>query len=172
MDVCTRWGLLADRSRSPNLDRPAYRVGPAKPENRKDNQAKHRTKSRRNLKPKRAQIDGTATKIRRKIEQKLLWGSLERSRSIRERPGRRPERPRSAKSGLGAVLGRPRAASGPSREHPGSVLEAPGTPSGRLLVLFGRFRGTVHCRNDSRIEFLSFLSRRAKAPMCFAYHVL
>ena len=159
-------------SRSLNLDRPAYRGGPAKPEKRKDNRAGRRTRSRRKSKQKRAQIDEKTSKIRRKIDEKSFWGNLERSRIIRKRPGRLRNGPGARKSRLGTVLGSPLTAPGPSRKRPGSVLKAPGTPLGRLRVLFGRVRGAVHCRNASRIGFSSFLSRRAKARKCFAYHVL
>ena len=159
-------------SRSLNLDRPAYRGGPAKPEKRKDNRAGRRTRSRRKSKPKRAQIDEKTSKLRRKIDEKSFWGNLERSRIIRKRPGRLRNGPGARKSRLGTVLGSPLTAPGPSRKRPGSVLKAPGTPLGRLRVLFGRVRGAVHCRNASRIGFSSFLFRRAKARKCFAYHVL
>ena len=97
---------------------------------------------------------------------------MERSRSIRERPGDVQNGPGARKSRLGTVLGSPLTDPGPSRTRPGSVLETPGTPLGRLRVLFGRVRGAVHCQNASRIGFSSFLSRPAKARMCFAYHVL
>ena len=159
-------------SRSLNLDRPAYRGGPAKPEKRKDNRAGRRTRSRRKSKPKRAQIDEKTSKIRRKIDEKSFWGNLKRSRIIRKRPGKLRNGPGARKSRLGTVLGSPLTDPGPSRKRPGSVLETPGTPLGRLRVLFGRDRNTVHSRSGSLIEFLSFLSCRAKAAICFAHQFL
>ena len=128
--------MLVDRCRALNPDRSAYRVGPAKLQNRKDNRAEHRTKSHRKSKPKRAQIAEKTTKFRPKIDEKSLWGSLGRPRSIRERPGRRPERLRSAKKSPRGrswePAGSSRIAREASGEHPGGSWDAVVTISGAV----------------------------------------
>ena len=118
--------------------------------------------------PERCKYDENSTTNRRKLVLGQFGTIKVHSAAARDTP----ERLRSAKKLLRIRSESPRAAPRRSRKRPGSVLEAPGTPEGQLWLQFGRVRGTVHCPNASRIGFSSFLFRRAKSPMCFAYHVL
>ena len=162
MYAYTRWRLLVDRSRSPNLDRPAYRVGPAKPENRKDYQAEHRTKSRRKSRPKRAQIDENSMKNRARVALGQFGAIKVDSGAPREASGTAPERKKWPRGRSWEAAGGFRTVPGASGKRPGGSWDALGTTSGAVRSL--PWHRALSKRLADRI-FVVFVSSRESSDV-------
>ena len=153
-------------SRSLNLDRPAYRGGPAKPEKRKDNRAGRRTRSRRKSKPKRAQIDEKTSKNSTKNRRKVVLGQFRAIKNHSEAAREAPERPRSAKKSPRDRSWEPadgsRTVSETSGERPEGSRDALGTTPGAVRTRPWR-RALSKCLPD-RI-FVVFVSSRESSDV-------
>ena len=117
------------------------------------------TKNRSKIVENRAKIDEKSMKIR-------SWAVLGVQSRFRHAPGRARDGFGTSKSGSWSDLEPP----GTRPERPGTVQKrsraSPEPPPDRPEATSERDRGIERCRTRLRSDFSSFLSCRAKAPMC------